>query len=298
MPPLLVLVGPTASGKSAVAIPVARELRAEIVSLDAMLLYRGMDIGTDKPRERGGVPHHLVDLLDPSERFDLRAYLAAADAAIASIHARGRRALVVGGTGLYLRGLLKGVFEGAPRQPRLREAWAGAPTGALHVRLAAQDPAAAARLHANDRRRIVRALEVLATTGRPIHSLQTQFAGPDRYEALLAGVHRSRDDLRARSRARIAAMRDAGLVEEVRRLALGPTAGQAVGYKELRRALRGELTFEAAWTLVERHTWRLVRRQETWFRKFAVRWVDAAPADGPAELVPRLVAIYRGTTTE
>ncbi|MGH7163352.1 MAG: isopentenyl transferase family protein, partial [Planctomycetota bacterium] len=118
---LHVLVGPTACGKSATAIAVARPLDAEIVSLDSMLLYRGMDVGTDKPKETGGVPHHLVDLLDPEERVDLHRYLALADAAIAGIGARGKAALVVGGTGLYLMGLLKGVFPGAPRDPALRE---------------------------------------------------------------------------------------------------------------------------------------------------------------------------------
>jgi tRNA dimethylallyltransferase len=298
VPPLFVLVGPTASGKTAVSIPLARALDAEIVSLDSMLVYRGMDVGTDKPRELGGVPHHLIDLLDPSERFDLRRYLAAADAAVAAIRARGRTPLVVGGTGLYLKALLKGLFDDAPRRPDLRERWREVPAPELHRRLREIDPASAARLHENDRRRIVRALEVLATTGRAIGELQTQFQGPDRYEAVIAGIRRARDDLWARIRARIAAMRAAGLVEEVRGLRLGPTASQAVGYKEILLALSGSIDMEEAWRRIERHTRRLVRRQETWFRKFPVHWVDAAPGETPETLVPRLLEIYRGSTTE
>ncbi len=297
-PPLYVLVGATASGKSAASIPLARELGAEIVSLDSMLLYRGMDIGTDKPRDRGGVPHHLIDLLDATERFDAKRYLAAADAAIASIHARGRRVLVVGGTGLYLMGLVKGFFEGAPRDPALRESLETIPTGELHDRLGGVDPEAAARLHPNDRRRILRALEVHAATGSPLSALQTQFTGEDRYACLFAGIRRTREDLKARILARVGEMRDAGLVEEVKRLQLGPTAEQAVGYKEIAAALRGEIEMEEAFLLIARNTVRLVRRQETWFKRFSVRWVEAAPEATTADLVPRLLAAYRGTTTE
>jgi len=298
VPPLFVLVGATASGKSACAIPLARELGAEIVSLDSMLLYRGMTIGTDKPVDLGGVRHHLLDCLDPRERFDLARYLALADAAIADIHARGRRALVVGGTGLYLMGLLKGVFAGAPRDERFRDSLAGEPTEALHRRLREVDPESAARLHANDRRRILRALEVHEGTGRTLGEMQRQFAGPDRYESVVAGIRRSREDLRARIRARVEEMFRRGLVDEVRGLELGPTAGQAVGYKEVVAALAGEYDLAEARRRVERHTIRLLRRQGTWFRRFPVVWIDAEPGEGPGTLVPRLLRIYRGTTTE
>jgi tRNA dimethylallyltransferase len=293
-----VLVGATASGKSACAIPLARALGAEIVSLDSMLLYRGMDVGTDKPVDRGGVPHHLIDILDPLERFDLARYISAADEAIADIRGRGRIALVVGGTGLYLMGLLKGVFAGAPRDAAFRDSLGGEETRTLHRRLLEVDPEAAARLHPNDRRRILRALEVTRGTGRPIGELQRQFGGPDRHETILAGIRREREDLRARIRARVDAMFRAGLVEEVRGLRLGPTAGQAVGYKEVAAALRGECDLAEARRRIESHTIRLVRRQGTWFRRFPVRWVDAAPGEGPETLVPRLLEAYRGSTSD
>lgn len=293
MDPLFVLVGPTAGGKSSAAVPLARELGAEIVSLDSMLLYRGMDIGTDKPAT-GGVKHWLIDLLDPQERFDLRRYIAEAERAIADITARGRRVLVVGGTGLYLQGLLKGVFEGVARDPELRARLADVEPAALHARLEEVDPEAAARIHENDRRRIVRALEVHAATGRPLSALQTQFEGPDRYAAVIAGLAWPRPALKARVRARVAAMLEAGLVDEVAGLELGPTAAQAVGYKEVLGALRGDYDLEEARRLIERNTMRLARRQATWFKRFPIRWVDGAAPD----VVERILAIYRGSTSE
>jgi tRNA dimethylallyltransferase len=293
MDPLCVLVGPTAGGKSSAGVLVAKELEAEIVSLDSMLLYRGMDIGTAKPAT-GGVPHHLIDLLDPGERFDLRRYIEQADRAIADISARGRRVLVVGGTGLYLQGLLKGVFEGAARDDALRTRLAAVEPAVLHARLAEVDREAAARIHANDRRRITRALEVHAATGRPLSALQTQFEGPDRYPAILAGLAWPRRALKERVQARVAAMFDAGLVAEVEGLSLGPTATQAVGYKEVSGALRGEYDLQEARRLIERNTMRLARRQATWFKRFPIRWVDGAAPDVAA----RLLEIYRGSTTE
>jgi tRNA dimethylallyltransferase len=287
--PLLVLVGPTASGKSRAAIPVARALDAEILSLDSMLLYRGMDIGTDKPRDLGGVPHHGIDLLDPRERFDVRRYIDVAEEAIAGIRARGRRVLVVGGTGLYLMALLRGVFEGPRCDVALRARLDAVPSPELHRRLAEVDPATAAALHPNDRRRITRALEVYEATGKPLRAQQTQFAGADRHPSVIAGIRRPRERLRARIRERVAAMFDLGLVEEVRRLDLGPTASQAVGYKEVLGFLRGEYDLAEARRLVERNTIRLARRQETWFKRFPVRWIDGE-AEDPVAL---LLAVYR-----
>lgn len=289
-----VLVGPTASGKTRASLEVARALEAEIVSLDSMLLYRGMDIGTDKPRDTGGVRHHLIDCLDPSERFDLRRYLAAADRAIGEIRARGREALVVGGTGLYLMGLLKGVFQGPARDDALRERLAREDLDTLHERLEAVDPATAAKVHPHDRRRITRALEVHAATGRPLSELQTQFSGPDRYEARIAGIAVDRARLKRRIERRVDGMLERGLVAEVEGLALGATAGQAVGYKEIRAHLDGRYDLAEARRLIVRNTLRLARRQATWFKRFAITWFDGTAPD----LVPRLVQFFRGTTTE
>jgi len=292
--PLLILVGPTASGKTRASLEVARELDAEIVSLDSMLIYRGMDIGTDKPADRVSIPHHLIDRLDARERFDLAGYLDQADAAIAEISARGRRALVVGGTGLYLMALLKGVFSGAPRDDAFRARAAQEDLGALYARLAEADAETAARVHRSDRRRITRALEVFETTGRPLSELQEQFSGPDRYDARIAGLRVERAGLKARIEARVDAMFRAGLVEEVRSLELGPTAAQAVGYKEVLGFLRGEYDLAEARRLIVSHTVRLSRKQSTWFKRFDITWFDPA---GP-ELARRLVQFFVGLTTE
>jgi len=277
--PLLVLVGTTASGKSRVALEIAPALDAEIVSLDSMLLYRGMDIGTDKPRDTRGVPHHMIDLLDPSEDFDLRRYIDRAGATIRDIRARGRRVLVVGGTGLYLMGLLKGVFEGAPRDAGLRARWEHEPLEELHERLRAVDPGTAARVHVHDRRRIVRALEVHATTGRPLSELQRQFEGRDRYRAVVVGIERPREELRARIERRVDDMLARGLVGEVRGLSLGRTASQAVGYKEILGYLDGRWDLAEARQRIIRHTVRLSRRQRTWFKRFDVDWTDGDALD-------------------
>ncbi|HEX5135816.1 MAG TPA: tRNA (adenosine(37)-N6)-dimethylallyltransferase MiaA [Planctomycetota bacterium] len=301
MDPLLVLVGPTASGKSGAAIPLARALGAEIVSLDSMLLYRGMDIGTDKPRDLGGIPHHGIDLLDPKERFDVRRYIDLAEEAIAAIRGRGRRVLVVGGTGLYLMALLKGIFEGPRCDVALRARLAAIPSPELHERLKAVDPATAAALHPNDRRRITRALEVYEATGTSLRAQQTQFEGPDRHPSVIAGIRWPREVSKARIRARVEEMFRRGLVDEVRRLDLGPTASQAVGYKEVLGHLAGAYDLAEAKRLVERNTIRLARRQETWFKRFPVTWVDG----GRGDLMARLLAVYRppeppylGSTTE
>ena len=290
MRPIFVLVGPTACGKSRAAIPVARALGAEIISLDSMLVYRGLDIGTDKPHDRGGVPHHLIDLLDPAERFDTRRYLDLADRTIEEIHARDREALVVGGTALYLVSLLKGMFEGPPRNDALRERMAAVASADLHARLTELDSVTAKRLHPNDRRRITRALEVIEVTGQRLSDLQQQWDRPDRRPAIVAGLRLPREMQRARIEARVDAMFAAGLVEEVRGLELGPTAGQAVGYKEVLGFLRGEYELAEARRLIIRNTARLARRQETWFKRLEVAWVDArAP-----EAEEQLLAIYRG----
>ncbi len=292
MDPLLVLVGPTASGKSGAAIPLARQLDAEIVSLDSMLLYRGMDIGTDKPDDKGGVPHHLVDCLEPTETFDLARYLGRADEAIADIKSRKKRILVVGGTGLYLMGLLKGIFQGPPPDPELRARLDALSPDAIFHRLAAADPDSLNRIHPHDRRRQRRALEVFEQTGVPLSKLQTQFQQKDRYPGIFAGIRRPRGELHERIRRRVDAMWAAGLVDEVRGLELGPTAAQAVGYKEVAGFLRGEYDEAEARRLVVRNTVRLVRRQNTWFKRFPVEWVDAGD-----DLVERLLVVYRGSAT-
>jgi len=296
------LIGPTASGKTTVAIEVAERTGAEILSLDSMSLYRGMDIGTAKPTadERARVPHHLIDLAEPHEAFSTGRYLEEADRAIDDVIRRGAKPLFVGGTALYLKGLTEGFFDGPPADWGLRNrliaeaASAGAP--ALHEHLRAVDPGAAARIHPNDLRRIVRALEVHETTGRRISELQTQFGSPSaRHDCALAGIRRDRAELYERINRRVDAMFSAGLVEEVRALLRSPkgishAASQFVGYREVIAHLRGECTLEEAREKIRTRTRQFAKRQFTWFRKFpSIRWVDAGASSTTGQLAGRVV---------
>jgi tRNA dimethylallyltransferase len=272
----LYLTGQTASGKSAVALDLAAYLGAEVLALDSMTLYRGMDIGTAKPTEaeRSAVPHHLIDVLDPWEHASVAEYLGRAVAAVADIRARGRVPLFVGGTPMYLKALLRGLFEGPPADPALRaELEAEADRhgdGALHARLAAIDPATAARLHPNDRRRIVRALEVAHATGRPLSALQKEHDRPAAGVRVVALV-RERADLIDRIDRRVDAMFAAGLEDEVRRLRAAErpihrVPAQGVGYAEVIDHLEGRLTLGAAVERTKVRTRQFSRRQATWFR--------------------------------
>lgn len=282
--PLRALVGPTASGKTALAIEVALASGAEIVSLDSMLVYRGMDVGTAKPsaEERARVAHHLVDVADPDERYDVQRFLADARTAEAEIRARGAWPLYVGGTGFYLKALVQGVFEGPPVDPELRarlEARAEDEGGeALHAELAAVDPEAAARLHPNDVRRVVRGLEVHAQTGRTLTSWQTQWRDRPGRPRRLCGLAPEPDELERRIRERTRAMLDAGWPEEAARVreapGLGPTAIQALGYREALALHDGELTRAEARERIALRTRQFARRQRTWYRHFGeIVWV-------------------------
>lgn len=219
------LTGPTASGKTVVGVALARLIDAEIISMDSMALYRGMDIGTAKPspQQRAAVPHHLVDVLEPRHEFSLAAYLEAAARAAEDIRNRGKQVLFVGGTPLYLKGLLRGIFQGPPAdwqfRKRLQAEAARQPPGWLHQQLASVDPQAAARLHPNDTRRLIRALEVFAKTGKPISQLQQQFdKGAAASQRRVFVLDWPREELYRRIEQRVEHMFAAGLVEEVQRL--------------------------------------------------------------------------------
>jgi tRNA dimethylallyltransferase len=275
----LVLTGATGSGKSALALELAERLGAEIVAMDSMTPYRGMDVGTAKPsrEERARVPHHLIDELEPWESASVAWWLGRAADCCANIEARGRRALFVGGTPLYLKALLCGLFDGPPanlelRERLTREAEADAPS-VLHHRLAQVDPESAGRLHPNDLRRVVRALEVFELTGRPISTWQGQWAGAE--SALPPGrvlcLDLPRDELYARINRRVEAMVAGGLVEEVVRLRslarpLSREAAQALGYKEVFAHLAGKATLAEAVRELQTRTRNFAKRQLTWFR--------------------------------
>ena len=297
MPPvaLIYLVGPTASGKSEVGVELARLLGGEIVSADSMQVYRGMDLGTAKPtaEERQGVPHHLLDALDPRERCDAALFRQMALGAARGIAARGRLPIVVGGTGLYVRALARGLCEGPARDEALRARLEALPSGELWARLAKSDPASAARMADRNRRRMVRALEFLELTGRPISAAQTQWDAPP--TPAMFGLSRERDDLRRRCDARVERMFARGFVDEVRALAAdglasAPTAAKAIGYAEVLRHLAGDLPTEGLATAVQRRTWQYARRQLTWFRKeTGVAWIPCAP-DEPAGAIAGRIA--------
>jgi tRNA dimethylallyltransferase len=279
--PWLAVVGPTASGKSALALALAEQAGdVELVSADAMQVYRGMDIGTAKPTpaELAAVPHHLVDVADPTDDFSLARVVDEGRAAMADIEARGRRALVVGGTGLYVRGLVD-ELEVPGRYPDVRaELDADPDTAALHHRLAGLDPLAASRMEPTNRRRVVRALEVTLGAGRPFSSFGP---GLDAYPPIptrLLGLRVPFDVLDARIAARVDAMVEAGLVEEVRGLVergLSRTARQALGYKEVLEHLEDGVPLGAAVEAVVARTKRFARRQVRWFRRDPrVLWLD------------------------
>lgn len=284
------LAGPTASGKTAVSLCVAERLGLELCSMDSMLVYRGMDVGTAKPTpaERARVAHHGIDLVEPSERFGVQDWLAAAEAAEAA-EARARsRLLFVGGTAFYLKALVAGLFAGPDPDPALRaeleRAFDERGAAALHADLAAVDPHSAARLHAHDKKRVVRALEVFRQTGRPLSAWQTQWAGAPARPLRLVVLALAPQALAARIEARTRVLFDSGWEAEVRGLSarggLGPTAAQALGYEEVERLVRGELTRAAALEAVTAATRRFARKQRTWLRSFAERVEVAAPHDG------------------
>ncbi len=293
---VVVILGPTASGKTALALQVARALHGEIVSADSRQIYRYMDIGTAKPTpdERAAVPHHLIDVVAPDKTFTLAEYQRAAYQSIGLIHARGHLALLVGGTGQYISAVIEGwgIPEVPPNPPRRAELETfavehGAP--ALHARLATVDPDAAARIDYRNVRRVVRALEVYMETGTPISVLQRKVPPP--YRVLQIGVTRSREELYARVDSRIDHMVAAGLLDEVRALLeAGYTwdcpAMSGLGYAEWRPVLDGKAAPDDAIAAIRRNTRAYVRRQYTWFKGHdsGIRWLDAAQI-GSAEVI-------------
>ncbi len=293
-----VIVAPTAGGKSVLAVELALELenvagrRGEVVTADSMQVYRGMDIGTAKPTlaERLGVPHHLIDLVEPDDpqAFTVDRWLGLAEGAIAEIRARGTIPIVVGGSNLYIKALLEGLFDGPPADPELRAGLAALPREELRRRLESLDPAAAERIHPNDTRRSIRALEVHHSTGRPISSLQGQWdCGSVRPDILLLGIEWPAPELNRRINARVRRMVELGLGEEARTLwehgRLGPQPREALGYKQLIEHFEGRATLEEALERTKIETRRFAKNQRTWLRRFRTTpgsvWFDAPVSD-------------------
>ncbi|BAS27577.1 tRNA (adenosine(37)-N6)-dimethylallyltransferase MiaA [Limnochorda pilosa] len=312
--PLLVVVGPTAVGKTAVVLELAPMVGGEVVSADSMQVYRGLDVGTAKPspEERRCVPHHLIDVAEPGERFTAARYQVLAREAIAAIHARGRLPILSGGTGLYVQAVLEPLlFPDAGEDLELRERLAreAAEQGpqALHRRLARVDPEAAARLAPGDVRRVVRALEVYERTGRPISQIQesSRREAPPAYRTLKVGLTRPRTRLYARIDARVEEQLARGLVDEARRLLeLGretgagasgaKTALQALGYKELFPYLEGRENLAEATERLKRATRRYAKRQLTWFRRDPeIVWLDLERFPDPRAAAAALAGLAR-----
>jgi tRNA dimethylallyltransferase len=279
---LAVVAGPTASGKSALAVALARRLGGEIVNADSQQVYRGLDVGTAKPtpEERAAAPHHLLDLVEPGEGMDAARFAALAAEAVAAVDARGKLPIVVGGTGLYLRALLHGVVDAPGRDPalraRLEEEAARLGRPALHARLAAIDPEAAAAIRPNDLVRVVRALEIAAGGTRPSELYARHRFEEDRYDAVILALDPPRAELHARIDARVEEMFGAGLLHEARALLArgAPPARLPLGYAEAAACVRGELPLEEAVRRVQVLHRRYARRQVIWLRRErGVEWV-------------------------
>jgi tRNA dimethylallyltransferase len=297
LPTVLTIVGPTAVGKTSVAVCVAAELGGEVVSADSRQIYRGMDVGTAKPDEAvlSHTPHHLIDIADPSERYDASRFAADAERVIGEVLGRGATPLVVGGTGFYVLSLFEGLFEGPGRNREIRAGLESEAerlgSQALHGRLCAVDPEAAARVHPNDTVRIVRALEVHEATGRPMSDWHEAGRRAPAFRPWYVVLTADRQVLYERIERRVDEMIGNGLLEEVERLlssgalAEGMPAADAVGYRELIPAVSGETDLAAAVEGMKRNTRRYAKRQLTWFSRVAAEIVidmGATPSDAAA----------------
>jgi tRNA dimethylallyltransferase len=298
---LIAVVGPTATGKTALAIALARALDWEIVGADSRQVYRHMDVGTAKPtaEERALAPHHLIDVADPDEPFSLGRWLDLANEALEGVWSRGRQPLLAGGSGQYVRALLEGWrVPRVPPQPAIRERLEGRDGASLFEEVRRVDPGAAARIGPANRRRLVRALEVFEVTGQPISFWQAK--EPPGFETLTIGLRLPREEMYRRIDERVDGMIEAGLVEETERLlAMGYTRDlpsmSGIGYKEACAHLAGELTLEEAAARIKTETHRLARHQNAWFKPGdpSIRWLDG-PGETVVEAALKLVEAGEG----
>jgi len=289
----VILFGPTAVGKTKIAIDLAKKLNGEIISADSMQVYRGMDIGTAKPtpEERQGIPHHLIDIRNPDEEWTVSDFVREVQNLKVKIQNNGKIPIIVGGTGLYLWALLEGFsFPITPADKELRARLEKEPTSTLYARLSTIDPEAAGKIHANDKKRIIRALEVYELTGRPISELQNKVSDSPHLSVgntlpLLIGLNLSREELYERINQRVDDMVSKGLIEEVKGLlAKGYSKDlfsfQALGYKEVVEHLDGKWTREQMVEELKKRTRNFARRQMTWFRRFKeAKWFNPGEFD-------------------
>ena len=302
--PVVVILGPTAVGKSAVSIELAIRLDGEVISADSRAFFRGLDIATDKPSRtvRRGIPHHLIDIIDIDKSYDAMAFRKNVDRLIQEIWKRERLPLVVGGGTLYLGAILRGLFPGPSADEQVRQRLSQQPLDQLYAQLSGVDPTAAAHIHQNDRLRIVRALEVHHITGRPISELQ-QEATPLPYRFVLFGLSRDRGEHRAEIAARVDRMLERGLVTEVARLQQEGLdqrhqAYRTIGVREVFAFLDGEISRDQLREALINGTWALARRQMTWFRnEKGIQWIDVTNR-GPDAVAEEIVAQLRGSLAQ
>lgn len=304
MQKLLVIVGPTAVGKTDIAILLAKRLNGEIISADSMQIYRGMDIGTAKPtlEEQAGIPHHLLDIVDPGQPFSVADYQTQARQKIEEIAARGRLPILAGGTGLYVRAVID-PYNFIPAdtdwdlRARLRRQAQEAGLAALYQWLSEIDPIAAERIHANDERRIIRALEVYQTTGQPLSFWEQQTDKQPLYDLIMIGLNRPRAELYERINQRVDLMLEQGLLAEAQGLMAAGLdenfiASQAIGYKEFFAYLRGKESLAEATEKLKQGTRRYAKRQLTWFRADKrVQWAEVGRDRTAVELVNEILQI-------
>lgn len=290
-PKKILILGVTASGKGSLGVELAKQMDGQIISVDSMKVYRRMDIGTAKPslEKRRRIPYHLIDVVEPSESFSVDRFLELTDEAVCRIHAAGKQVVAVGGTAMYIKALLHGLFEGPASDPgirrRLTERIAQIGLSALHKRLSEIDPQAAQRIHPNDQRRIIRAMEVFELTGQPISALQRQWENEAASDWCAIGLRRPKEVESARINQRVKRMVDEGLLDEVKRLLAEPIpmskqARAAIGYAEVIAHLEGQCSFEEAVEQIKINTRKLAKAQRTWFKTFRnVHWIDIAESD-------------------
>jgi tRNA dimethylallyltransferase len=295
---MVVLAGPTASGKTEVALLLAERLGGEIVSVDSMQVYRGMDIGTAKPSsaDRARVAHHLVDIVDLTGAFDAAQFACAAHAAVADIQARGKRAILCGGTGLYFNAFFGGVGAAPAADMELRCALERTPLEELLRELAERDPATHAKIDRRNPRRVIRAVEVIRQTGRPFSEQRSNWTSRSLAPRVLT-LRRATEDLHNRINERVDAMFAKGLVDETRRLlaqglAANRTAMQALGYRQVVAHLRGECSLGETIELVKLRTRQFAKRQMTWFRgQLKLEWIDVTANETAADVARRVLRL-------
>lgn len=293
MKKVIILLGPTGVGKTGASILLAKDLNTEIISADSMQIYRHMDIGTAKPtaQEMAKIRHHMIDLIEPSEEFSVGRYIEMVVPIIEDLLKKGKTPLIVGGTGLYIRAMTRGLFKGPSADWSLRKRLLTIEEkerGSLYSYLRELDPEAAERVMPSDIRRIIRAIEVCLKTKRGISDLQKRFTEPLPYNFILIGLKRERKELYRLIEERVDRMVSSGLIEEVKKILLmnpGKTALQAIGYKEIISFLKGDLTFEEAIRLIKKRTKSYAKRQFTWFRKDKdIEWIDVTGLFTPQEI--------------